>query len=77
MKTLLISIATMAAASIAQADWKYCGVYVDGKKMGYTSYLETPDQYDGRPATRTDSHWEDRRRVDFTMDSASPPTPIG
>jgi hypothetical protein len=53
---LLIALAALAAVSTAQADSTYLGMYIGGTKIGYASYSDKPDTFQGQSATRSDSH---------------------
>lgn len=46
----------LASACAAQAESTYLGLYLSGTKIGYASYIDRPDTYHGKAATRSDSH---------------------
>ena len=51
-----VAIFVLAVAAAAQADSTYLGLYMSGNKIGYASYVDRADTYQGKAATRSDSH---------------------
>jgi hypothetical protein len=51
-----VAILVLVSAGTARADSTFLGLYLQGTKIGFASYVDRPDQFAGRPATRSDSH---------------------
>ncbi len=51
-----VAIIVFVSASLASAESTYLGMYIQGTKIGYASYVDRADKLGGAPATRSDSH---------------------
>jgi hypothetical protein len=54
MKRALL-FAVLLLTALAGAQEMYLGIYMSGQRIGYSSFIEAQDSYQGKPAKRTDS----------------------
>lgn len=54
---LLLPAVFLAVASVTQAQTHYLGVYTNGIKTGYSSYIEQKVELEGKPVLLTHSRW--------------------
>ena len=52
-----LALCLLLTIGLANADTKYFGIFLKGARVGYVSRDVRPDSFQGKPATREESHW--------------------